>query len=477
MHACSRTPHFLNLALAAASATFAVSAVAGFLPSHGLVRTAVVSPDFFSGLPAQSNPEFGYSVSIDGDWMAVGAPGTIYLDKRELGFVFLYKRQNGVWIQDRFFTQSIGPTGNAPRCGESVALNMPFLAYSCPGSGDPDPGDPNAQVGAVVVHELIGENWHSPLGIRYGAYVNSRCGQSVAVSKPAGNGTVVVAMGCPGWDADRGYVRTILFDAGVGNQSGTLSVVTASDGTSGDRFGESLALYRSTFGPFIVQKLAVGAPYVEHGSAFGAGSSYVFEGGSWTETGSFHHLSPDNYALTYFGTAVAIRSSDMLVGVTGGYTSTCQNAPRCGTVEEFEDDSSTGWGQIAFEFPGDGNDGGNPPGAQQGMKFGAAVAYGFDGLIAIGAPGTDGFTTSNGVAEDVGLVELRIGGSASFPLGELRPGPIPPLALDEGRFGASLDFSGDTLAVGYPGAGGIGLGRIGQVWLYQYDVIFADGFD
>lgn len=481
MYACSRTPRFLTLALAAATATFAISAVAGFLPTHGLVRTAVVTADL-SDLPflaeVQADPQFGYSVAIDGDWLAVGAPGLTYEDGQEIGMVFLFQREAGQWVQ-KDARNWPDANGAAPRCGHAVALRLPFLLYGCPGTGGPSPGgDPDSENGGHVLLRLAGDTWLSDPGEGYGAGAGfidaSRCGTSVALSPVhAGLGTAAAAIGCPGWSSQTGRVRTIHYDGNT--WLGSTAYVNASDGATGDHFGQSLSLYRSSSGPFILQKLAVGAPLVEHGAAFGSGAAYVFEGSGWIETAEFTHFNPEAFAVTFFGASVAITYDELLIGVPSAYTLSCPNAPRCGTVSEFEDEPG-GWNDESTEHPDGGNLAGNPPGAQVGMEFGAAVAYGFDGMIVIGAPGTDGFTSASGLAEDVGLVELRLAGAGGAPLGELRPGPIPTLAADNGRFGTSVDFSDNTLAVGYPG-GGFFIEPQGQVWLYQYDLIFADDFD
>lgn len=47
----------------------------------------------------------------------------------------------------------------------------------------------------------------------------------------------------------------------------------------------------------------------------------------------------------------------------------------------------------------------------------------------------------------------------------------------QGRFGSSVDFGARRLAVGYPYVGTPLGGRVGQVWVYEEDGLFADDFE
>ncbi len=456
--------------------------------SHDLIRTVVLAGDY-TGLPEQSaghGPEFGYSVAIDGDWLAVGAPGTLVDGGSEFGIgqhgaVFMFQRRQGGWqLRQRIVFAN---HGSAPRCGHAVALALPHLMIGCPDSGWS--GNPAALNGLVRWYRLDAQaQWAGILASMGGDL--ARCGFAVALSASSGDDdSAVSAIGCPGsmdFVSQRsGLVKIRGYSASAGTWS-HLSFVVPNDGTDGDRFGDSVALYRAQALGITVQRLAVGAPYKTHGPALAAGSVYVFAGSSWTQTAALTGPAPQSFALTYFGSSVAMNNTQLIVGARGGFTSDCGNAPRCGTVARFQR-SGADW--LLQEGGGAINTGGNPSGEQPGMAFGARVAIGADNWVAVAAPHADGWTQFDGVAEDVGMVELRrddAGGwgvSWSDAQGEVRPGAIAALVLDHGQFGTGLDFSGRRLAVGYPRSGTAfpGGGRRGQVWIYDPDRIFADGFE
>lgn len=449
--------------------------------SHGLVRTAVLSGDYsdFPPQPSGQGPEFGFSVAMDGEWLAVGAPSAHTRQDepdRVMGVVFVFRWLGDGWaLVQRLTTSS---NGSAPRCGYSVAMRLPNLVVGCPGSDWPDSGEVGH--GRVIFYRLDqGDSWSSA-GTAYFPAAGSACGTQVDVSATGASGSAVAAIGCPGWNGETGRVWTRRFEGSTGNWSTDWLTVNASDGATGDRFGSSLAVYRSEVLGVSTQRLAVAAPAKPIWPAILAGKVYAFGGPAWTETQTFTHPAPDTFGLVLFGTGLAMNNNQLVIGSPGGLTFDCPNAPRCGLVQRYERQGGN-W-QLA-EGGGAINLGGNPAGEQVGMGFGSTVALGFDNLVAIAAPRTDGWRQPNGLAEEVGMVELRRGESGtwgvSWPdhLGEIGPAPIGALAFDQGHFGTSLSFGGRRLAVGYPHTGGLITGRRGQVWIYSEDLIFADDFE
>ena len=460
--------------------------VAGGNLGHGLARTAVLS-GIYDGLPAQNSspgPEFGHSVALDGDWLAVGAPGTlvdggaIFGGIKPGGSVFLFRRANGWQFSQRI---TVIPHGDAPRCGHSVALKLPHLVLGCPGGRSGS--HPTNEEGITRYYRLDdNDTWTmtSHGSTHADSFGDSRCGTSVAVSTTgATSGIAISAVGCPGWDGARGRVLTRSFNPTSGAWSTTTQVM-AEDDVAGDRFGEAIAIARSEVLGISASRLAVGAPNKAHGAASFAGSAYVFEGSPWTQVALFTGPSPNLFPSTYFGSALAVTLSQLVIGARGGLTLDCGNPPRCGTVRRYERIAGA-W--QAQEGGGAINAGGNPPGEQAGMQFGNAVAIGFDNWVAVAAPRANGWTQSNGLAEEVGMVELRRDDGGGWGVswddhqGEVRPAQIGTLAHSHGHFGTSLAFGGRRLAVGYPRAGVLLTGRRGQVWIYEEDRIFADDFE
>lgn len=454
----------------------------GDTPGHGLVRTTVLAGDY-DGLPAQTaadGPAFGASVAVDGDWLAVGAPGTMVDGGTQFGLgrhgaVFMFQRDGGWRLRQRI---ARGWPGATSSCGSGVALRLPMLVVGCPGSGTQN--DPDMPHGRMALYTLAkGDNWFQVATSNYfGA--SARCGTSVDVAHDSDSASTRIAVGCPGRNDDRGEVMLFAWNGANLTLDGRFA---AAESVAGDRFGERVALYRGCALGICVQRLAVAAPYRTHGPALAGGSVYVFEGTGWSQTAVLTGPSPSQFALTWFGSGLAMTSSQLVIGARGGLTFDCGNVPRCGTVSRYQRVSGT-W--TLQEGGGAINAGGNPPGEQPGMEFGAAVAIGHDNWVAVAAPRADGWraTIPASQAQEIGMVELRRAGDGGWGVswgdsqGELRPGAVLiGNNRDQGRFGSSVDFGARRLAVGYPYVGTPLGGRVGQVWVYEEDGLFADDFE
>lgn len=144
-----------------------------------MVRTASLHGDF-AGLPAQDDPAFGYSVALDGDWLAVGAPDTIR-DAGEYGVarhgaVFLFRHAGGWQPVQRIGTNLSGEQ----HCGHSIALAGSYLAVGCPGGGVST--DPDGEHGRFYLYRLH-ESGEWQLIAATGIYhAGARCGTSIALS-------------------------------------------------------------------------------------------------------------------------------------------------------------------------------------------------------------------------------------------------------------------------------------------------------
>jgi hypothetical protein len=451
-------------------------------------RLAVLSGDY-SDLPDQTatnGPEFGYSVDISGSWMAVGAPGTI-IDStgNPDGAVFLFREVDGAWQLEQRLTAASSSLATEARCGTSVSLQGGHLAVGCP--GDQTGGDVGPlEAGLMRLYRFDGASGEWQVQIAASGPDFARCGTdvSIAVTPITIPALATAVSGCPQHNNSQGQVRVYSFD---GSDWSFNTTITSSDGTSGDTFGAAVALHRScTFlpTPSCLTRLAVGAPTKQHGTSFLAGSAYVFDG-SWNQTHSFTHLSPDSFGLTLFGIAVDINATQLVIGSSGGLTGDCPNTPnvpRCGLARHWEFDNGN-WNvsSVATAVNVDGA----PSGEQQGMAFGRAVALGHDNWIAVAAPMTDRPDSDGDTVADLGMVELRRNNNGAWSAGHYQ-GEIDPLVgtvfdQSDTRFGTSVAFGGGRwLAVGHPR---VKIGRFegvrrGLVYMYAVpDGIFADRFE
>lgn len=458
------------------------TAKGGITAAHGLVRTDVLLGDY-SGLPAQSSggPEFGFSVASDGDWLAVGAPGTVWTHASHgtasHGAVFIFHRPaSGGWTLHQRILMTNSPNG--PRCGHTVALKMPYVAFGCPdtdnASGTQLPGWTRVWRQATTMGQFTPSSSHA-------GYGNGRCGSSLALTSN------YLAVGCP--TALRASDQIETGSVSVYRRNATTGVFAIEEllepagNHPGARFGHAVAMYESTspgVPPFTV-RLAIGTPNrIYTGDIWPSGSVYLYsrplDTANWTQTIEFNLAGASNYTLSGFGQAVAMNRTQIVVGApnraAGGI-----GLPGPGTVHRYQYNTILGWTAM------DSSNGVNlPSGIHGGMRFGDAVAIGFDNFIAIGAPRTDGSHSGGGIADEVGLVEVRRAGDGGYAVnsyrGEMRPGPLGVLSLAEGHFGRSLEFDSAArrMVVGYPRAGVLVSGRRGQVWIYQTDQIFANGF-
>lgn len=230
-----------------------------------------------------------------------------------------------------------------------------------------------------------------------------------------------VVVGSPGDDAggdEAGAIWVLDLDLVTGSPSvvSTTRVV----GTDVDaQFGEDLAV--------VAGLLAVASPLEDDRR----GSVRLFaDDGDWVETQVL--LGPG--AESRFGACLDAAGDRLVVGAPGG------DSPRVAIFDVVD-----GVGLVAGEI--------SAPGGGQDDRFGAAVAVAADGRIAVGAPGFD---------EDRGRVLVYGQHSKGWMLEATLEG-----AADGDRFGESVRFCGDRLAVGLPGGNG---GDAGGVLVFGVDL-------
>ncbi|MBI3597593.1 MAG: FG-GAP repeat protein, partial [Nitrospirae bacterium] len=229
--------------------------------------------------------EFGNSVALSGDTLAVGAPfedsnatgGQNDNSTLNAGAVYVFVRSSGIWTQQAYIKASNTDAGD--RFGYSVALDGDTLVVGAPfessnstviNKGETDNSAPNA--GAVYVFVRSGTMWTQQ------AYVkgsNNSAGVQFGSSVALDGETLVV--GAPYSGAVYVFVRT-----------GDTWTQQAYENGGGDFFGWSVAVSGDI--------LAVGAPFEDSSasgingdstdnSAVDSGAVYVFvrSGDIWTE--------------------------------------------------------------------------------------------------------------------------------------------------------------------------------------------------
>jgi ribosomal protein S16 len=111
---------------------------------------------------AASNDAFGASVSVQGDSIAIGAPGFDEDSEGNAssgeGAVFLFRREAGSWVDDGAVFAREANVNNAFGYSARLALNGDLLVVGCPGYETAAPDGVNAGVG-FVFKRGVGGDW------------------------------------------------------------------------------------------------------------------------------------------------------------------------------------------------------------------------------------------------------------------------------------------------------------------------------
>ncbi|MFQ5423420.1 MAG: hypothetical protein ACE5F9_05505 [Phycisphaerae bacterium] len=247
---------------------------------------------------AAAGDQFGVSVAISGDAIAIGAKLADATAGADTGAVYVFRRSAGVWIEEAMI---VAPDATADGWfGQSVAITGDTLIAGSRGDGDPS----NAS-GAAYVFGRSGTLWSWQATLSgSGAVAGDGFGDAVGVRED-GSGSWTAVVGAfndddAGLDAGAIYVFS-----GSGATWSQTAKRTASDGAAGDAFGRRVAIG----GPRIV----VGAR--RHDCAGNnAGTAYMFEAiaGVWVQTTSA--TACDATSGDEFGSAVALDGTRIIVG-------------------------------------------------------------------------------------------------------------------------------------------------------------------
>ena len=359
--------------------------------------------------------KFGSSVSIFGDFAVVGAPFDDNADPDE-GSAYIYQRDsNGLWLQIKKLIDPT-PSNTEQEFGFSVAIYGDTVAIGRPISNmDPvvhiyrkDQGGPNnwGLVKSIFFMEATDNNFgrsvslfgdtlvvgqptpSSDPGFAHIYYRNNggpenwgfvktivasngltgdEFGRSVSVS----NDTIVV--GSPNFDVSKGSSYIYLRNNLGPDNWGEVAIITASNGVASDMFGFSVSISNDT--------IVVGSP-----NSMSNGSSYIYlrnAGGveNWGQRAIL--TASDGASSDMFGTGVSILDDLVVVGApqNGIGGATYRFGRNEGGLEN--------WGQINKFVP---------PGVTADGLFGSSVSI--SDHIIVGAP------CDNETASDAGAAYI-----------------------------------------------------------------------
>ncbi|MHC4976917.1 MAG: hypothetical protein ACYTF7_09985 [Planctomycetota bacterium] len=387
---------------------------------------------------AAGDDAFGYSISVSGDTLLVGAIGDDDNGSGS-GSAYVYRWSGGGWVFEAKLTASDGASGDA--FGSAVAMDGGTALI---GAQYTDGG--GALSGSAYVFVRSGTTWTEQAKLMASdAALGDQFGEAVALD---GDTALVGAFDDDdAAGADQGSAYVFVRSGSTWTQQAKL---LASDAASSDLFGRSVSLDGGT--------ALIGAQR-DDDAGLSSGSAYVFvrSGTTWSEQAKL--TASDGAAGDYFGRSVALDGETALVGAQygGGGASADQ-----GSAYVFVR-TGTSWTEQAKLTAGDGD---------LDDYFGYSVALDGDTAL-IGAWGDDDAGSRSGSA----YVFVRIDGSWTEQT---------KLADSEGGtddfFSASVVLEGDMVFIGASGdndAGGFGQGsahvfeRLGSVWVGAELKVFA----
>lgn len=257
----------------------------------------------------EDGDQFGWSVAYDGDEIVVGAPyanegyGSGWPDTN-MGVAYICPEPLGGWSGHQygcFYLSPSDPEDNAI-FGWSVAMDGNVVAVGAPGD--------NSDAGSVYVFAKPLGNWQNMNQTAKLTATTSVGVENLGWSVSIGGNTVVA--GAPGEDYDRGAVYVFVKPGLLWADITESAKLTASDGASDDRFGQSVHIHTSV--------IAVGAPYFDRGNLIDAGATYVFQeqNGGWADATEDSSVEPgDAGASDKFGWDVALGGGVGIVGAVG----------------------------------------------------------------------------------------------------------------------------------------------------------------
>jgi hypothetical protein len=267
------------------------TAVDHLLTPDPWVQTAWLAASDATGL-------FSWSVSVDGDTVVVGAPGD---DERAggAGAVYVFVRPGGIWTNATEVAKLTASDGAvADGLGISVSISGDTIVAGASGDGN----NGSAYVFVRPPGGWIDGTETAKLTASDGAF--DEFGISVAVSGDT------ILIGARRDDADRGSAYVFERPVAGWDDATEDAKLTASDGESGDFFGNVVAIDGNT---------AVIGAHGDDDNESGSGSAYVFvPSGGWADSTETAKLTAsDGQMQDFFGWSVAVSGNTVVVGAKG----------------------------------------------------------------------------------------------------------------------------------------------------------------
>ena len=250
---------------------------------------------------------FGWSVSISGDTVVVGADSADPDGLSSAGAAYVYVRSGTKWVEQAKLTASNkAPLG---KFGTSVSVSGDAVIVGAPWAGSSGLERP----GAAYVYVREGTSWVEQTKlIARDEWINAYFGESVSIS---GNTLVVGAGGA----VDEAWGNT--YGAAYVYERKDASWVEQAKLTASDKANRNFsALGSVNFGESVSvsgRRVVVGARTSDPDGLNQAGAAYVFarSGTSWFEQAKL--TATDKSGSDHFGTSVSISGGTVIAGASG----------------------------------------------------------------------------------------------------------------------------------------------------------------
>lgn len=242
---------------------------------------------------------FGIAVALQGNLLAVGAPGAT----GGLGAVYLYARTGSAWTQQAVVTPT--DATQPENFATALALSGNTLVVGA--------NFQNEGAGAAYIYAYNGQAWTQQAELRYpGQYLLAEFGNAVALW---GNTALIAAPGAP-----------VAFVYTRSGSTWSLQAVLSAPHSPLNFFGESVALWGST--------ALVGVCCAYTGSPNGAVYVFTRSGTTWSlqatlspPGGASNDLFGASVALSYHTAVVGSGGADVFVGTGATWTFQAQLTP------------------------------------------------------------------------------------------------------------------------------------------------------
>jgi len=390
----------------------------------------VYSHRYIGASDGGAGDEFGKAVTLGRAMTVTGSPMDTNSNGTNAGAVYIHRKQGEDWVETDKLLAPDGEDDDNFGCSIDMIEKHILVVGAC--------GDDSGE-GSAYVYEWTsagGGTWEydakvqAPGGklfergfacysriIAPDAFVVGGCG---AADRP-GAVWVFRSTGSKGWSAD--------------------PEIAPADSENGDTFGGAIAVMD-------LNTLVIGAEGDSNSNGAGAGSVYLFShnGASWDEGDKI--VAPDGAAGDAFGSAVAVVDVDMIA--VGAYLDDDHGTDSGSAYAFTRAEGRSGWSGCKLEPHPD-----NPHWRETGKCIGVV-----NGMIAVGAPGSDGGRADSG---QVFLFRRDAGrGPGWINDCKLIPDPENPYV----RFGRSISVYESMIASGGPGDEGDKNGDAGAVFLF-----------